>query len=258
MANPATTPTLIQSLQRGLQVVEAISEKGPLTAKSISESTGIVLPTAYHLLRTLIHEDYLCRLADGRYSLGHQLLNVAQLEGRARSHRLMREVMSELSLAARANILIGVVEAGDIVVWSVVDHPCAPRIECWPGMRLPGHATAIGKSILSRMLPIDREGYLRRHPVHRFTSQTKVTARRLTLDAVTGRLAVSDQEFRYGVSCVAAALDGLQGLAAVGAAYSSDRSTRARAEIHDLLVQATVSISNVLPGAGVSKRPVVA
>jgi IclR family acetate operon transcriptional repressor len=258
MPNSATAPTLIQSLQRGLKVVEAINQNGPLTAKSISELTGIVLPTAYHLLRTLIHEDYLCRLADGRYDLGPQLISVAQLESRARTHRLVREVMSELSAETKATVLIGLLEAHEIVAWNVVEHPCAPRIECGPGQRLPGHATAVGKSILSQMPPIEREDYLRRNPLQSFTSQTIATARRVNTDETADHLAFSEQEFMYGVSCVATALDGMHELAAIGASYSSTRSARARAETQELLIGATSSITNILSINSVPRHRVVA
>jgi len=258
MTIPAPTPTLIQSLQRGLHVIEVVTAEGPLTAKSISEQTGIVLPTAYHLLRTLIHEGYLCRLGDGRYGLGRQILSLTQLERRARSHRLIRDVMAELSVAAKASILVGVAGPADIVVRAVVGHPCTPRFDCWPGMSIPGHATAIGKSILLRMTPVELDAYVQQHPLRAYTSQTRVTLRRLRRDTARGAVAICDQEYMYGVSSVAAALDGTEDLAALGAVYSSNRSVRAREEVCDLLTEAAARISSVAPGVDVLTRSIVA
>ncbi len=254
----APTPTLIQSLQRGLHVIEVVTAQGPLTAKSISAQTGIVLPTAYHLLRTLVHEGYVRRLADGRYDLGRQMLSVTQLERRARSHRLIREVMSELSTVTKASILIGVAEPANIVVRALVDHPSTPQIDCCPGASIPGHATAIGKSILLRMTPVELDAYLERNPMQMFTSQTRVTLRRLRREATKSAVVVCDQEYMYGISSMATALGGSDDLAALGAVYPSSRSVRARERLCDLLTDAATQISNVAPGVRVLSRPIVA
>jgi IclR family transcriptional regulator, acetate operon repressor len=238
-----TTPTLIQSLQRGLKVIEAITDNGPLTAKSVSASTGIVLPTAYHLLRTLIHEGYLRRLADGRYTLGPQLLSVTQLEGKARRFRLVREVISVLAEETRSHVTIGVLKEEGVVVWTSVDNLGAPPINRGTGTTLPAHATAIGKSILVRMPSTTRGEYVRRHPLRALTSRTCTIADRVIRDLAPGDLARSEQELQYGVSCVAVELSGMGDLAAIGAAYPTTRSPQARAHIEGLLVKAADQIS---------------
>ncbi len=68
MANPEKT--LVRSLQRGLQIINVVAEGGPLHAKQIARTMRLPLPTAYHLLRTLVHDSYLVRLDDGSYLLG--------------------------------------------------------------------------------------------------------------------------------------------------------------------------------------------
>ena len=119
LESSAPSPTLIQSLQRGMHLVAAVTEHGPLTARVLSETTGIVLPTTYHLLRTLVHEGYLRHSAGGQYALGAQLTSVTQLESRARSLRLVREEMSELAQEARVSVSIGVVRGADICYLAV-------------------------------------------------------------------------------------------------------------------------------------------
>lgn len=249
----ATTPTLIQSLQRGLKLVGAITENGPLSAKSISDSTGIVLPTAYHLLRTLIYEEYLRRLADGRYDIGPQLVSVTQLEGRARRHRVVRELMSELAAATRAHVLISTACGGGIVVRSIVEDPRAPRIDCCAGTMIPAHATAIGKSILSRMSPTLRQEHLRHNPLSSYTTQTAATVERLNRDLAKAEpIAYSEQEYLYGVSCVAVGLCGTREIGAVALAYSSSRTSRVRAHNEDLLVQCAERIDKAMFTTGAS------
>lgn len=247
---PAASPTLIQSLQRGLHLVAAVTEHGPLTARALSETAGIALPTTYHLLRTLVHEGYLRRSAAGRYVLGDQLTTVAQLELRARSLRMIREEMSELAAQARSSVSIGVLRGADIVLSQFVVQPCAPRFECWPGMTIPGHATAIGKNILSRMEPQQRVDYLAAHALESHTSQTMTATWRLEQELANSAPTHADQEFRYGITCAAATLKGDGTLAALGAAYASTQAHRLRDRIDDLVSSAAARISDAISLVG--------
>ena len=69
---PRTTPsaTLIGSVQRAMRLLETVAghEHGA-PAKQLARETGLALPTAYHLLRTLVHEGYL-RRDKGLFYLG--------------------------------------------------------------------------------------------------------------------------------------------------------------------------------------------
>jgi DNA-binding IclR family transcriptional regulator len=65
--------SLIRSLQRGLQIINIVALQSPIHAKLVARSAGLSLPTAYHLLRTLVHDGYLSRLPDGTYVLGERL-----------------------------------------------------------------------------------------------------------------------------------------------------------------------------------------
>jgi len=74
MTGQTTGPTLIQSVQRALRLLEMVAEfDGRAQAKELARAAGFTLPTTYHLLRTMTHEGYLQRLDDGGYVLGHRL-----------------------------------------------------------------------------------------------------------------------------------------------------------------------------------------
>lgn len=233
-----------------MHLVAAVIERGPLTARALSESTGIVLPTTYHLLRTLVHEGYLHRSARGLYVLGDQLTSVTQLERRAHSLRLVRAEMTELANRARATVSIGVVHGADIAISQVVMHPVAPRFDCWPGMTIPGHATAIGKNILSRMQPEQRMQYLATHPMESMTSQTLTTMWSLEKDLAAPGTSHSDQQYRYGITCTAAPLVVDGNLSALGAAYATTRCQRLRDQIDDLVASAAARISDAIGLSG--------
>ncbi|WP_372509233.1 helix-turn-helix domain-containing protein [Actinomadura madurae] len=52
---------MVRSLQRGLQLMNAVGEQGPVHAKQLARHTGVPLATVYHLLRTLLHDRYVVR-----------------------------------------------------------------------------------------------------------------------------------------------------------------------------------------------------
>ena len=60
MTEQTTGPTLIQSVQRALRLLEMVAEfDGRAQAKELARAAGFTLPTTYHLLRTMTHEGYL-------------------------------------------------------------------------------------------------------------------------------------------------------------------------------------------------------
>jgi DNA-binding IclR family transcriptional regulator len=71
----ASEPTdLIQSVSRALRVLEQVVQSDrPLPVKVVARRCGLKLSTAYHLVRTLSHEGYLTRQADGSYGIGPQV-----------------------------------------------------------------------------------------------------------------------------------------------------------------------------------------
>ncbi len=67
---PGVAPTLIGSVQHALRLLEAVgAHHGGAPAKQLARETGLPLATAYHLLRTLVHEGYL-RRQQGVFVLG--------------------------------------------------------------------------------------------------------------------------------------------------------------------------------------------
>src|SRR3954470_5257290 len=117
-------PTLIQSVQRALRLIEVIAEHGGRArAKEIARAAGLPLGTTYHLLRTCAHEGWLQRLDDGSYVLGHRI-----------------DVVRESGTAAR-----GVPTPGPR--WSGCATPSAapstwPATRCTTSLRAPSSSAA--------------------------------------------------------------------------------------------------------------------
>ncbi|MBB3664513.1 DNA-binding IclR family transcriptional regulator [Prauserella sediminis] len=63
--------TVLQTLARGLSVLEAVAERnGSATPKSLARQLGLKQATCYHLLRTLRAEGYVIRLPGGQFDVG--------------------------------------------------------------------------------------------------------------------------------------------------------------------------------------------
>jgi IclR family transcriptional regulator, acetate operon repressor len=209
-------PTLIQSVQRALRLLEVLAEHdGRARAKELARAAGLPLATTYHLLRTCAHEGWLQRLDDGSYVLGHRIDVVREHGTVARGVAHARPAMEWLRDELGGAVYLARYVDGEIVVSEIVDSARAPRIDLWVGIHDAGHATALGKCILGQLSDGDRLDYLARHPMHDLTPRTVVDHRRLRLPAA-GEVAVDDEEYAIGVCCLAAAVTSGDGTGAVG------------------------------------------
>ncbi|MGH3801418.1 MAG: IclR family transcriptional regulator [Pseudonocardiaceae bacterium] len=198
-------PTLIQSVQRALRLLEVVADhEGRGQAKELARAAGFTLPTTYHLLRTLTHEGYLQRIDDGGYVLGHRLDVVLQHGGAARAVAQARPPLEWLRDELGSAVYLARYDDGEIVILDIVDSPKAPRIDLWVGIHDSAHATALGKSILGQLCADDRDGYLSSHPLHALTRNTVVNPGRLR-DALPGpaALALDNEEYAVGIGCLA-------------------------------------------------------
>ncbi len=206
MTEQTTGPTLIQSVQRALRLLEMVAEfDGRAQAKELARAAGFTLPTTYHLLRTMTHEGYLQRLDDGGYVLGHRLDVVLRHGRAARAVAQARPALEWLRDELNSAVYLARYEDGEVVILDIVDSAKAPRIDLWVGIHDAAHATAIGKCILGQLCPDEQEGYLSSHPLHQLTRHTVVNPVRLRErlpdpDAV----AMDNEEYAIGIGCLAA------------------------------------------------------
>ena len=219
-------PTLIQSVQRALRLIEAVSAlDGRAQAKELARSVGLTLSTTYHLLRTLTHEGYLRRLDDGSYVLGPALTQVATQDRMAGVLARARPTMQGLRDELRVPVYLALYHDGEIAVVEIVDSPKVPSIDLWVGIHDSAHATALGKCILAALDEADRRDYLSRHPLHQLTRRTVTDARTLEQEIHQSvGVARDDEEYAVGVRCLAAPVVTPEMTGAVAVARRQTRS----------------------------------
>jgi IclR family acetate operon transcriptional repressor len=246
----AGRPTLIQSVQRALRLLEVLAEHGGRArAKELARATGLPLATTYHLLRTCTHEGWLQRLDDGSYVLGHRIDVVREHGTAARGVAHARPALEWLRDELGGAVYLARYVDGEIVVGEIVDSPRAPRIDLWVGVHDAGHATALGKSILGQLPAGERDDYLARHPLHDLTPRTIVDRRRLRLPG-PGDVAVDDGEYAVGVCCLAAPVRTPGAIGAVGVVSSP--SAVGLADTHRTVMAGAGRVSRALALGGMA------
>ncbi|MET9830316.1 IclR family transcriptional regulator [Streptomyces sp. NPDC006385] len=242
-------PTLINSVQRAFRLLEAVSaHENGAPAKQLARETGLPLATAYHLLRTLVHDGYVRKLDDGGFILGDRLQTL-HTAGRtqallSRIRPTLAALRDELSTATYLTFY----EDGEIRVAEIVDGPRAPRVDLWVGFEDAGHATALGKSVLRELDDEARKDYLSRHTLADLTPRTITRTPELLrrLDTSPMAPAVTDlEEYSLGTVCVAVPVYSGTTLGSLGVSLRADRLSRLE-EIRARLIPTASRVSRGL------------
>ncbi|MDX3525619.1 IclR family transcriptional regulator [Streptomyces sp. ID05-39B] len=232
-------PTLITSVQRAFRLLEAVgAHDNGAPAKQLARETGLPLATAYHLLRTLVHDGYVRKLEDGGFVMGDK---IQTLRSTGRGQALLSRVRPTLAalrdeLATAAYLTF--YEEGEIRVAQIVDGPRTPRVDLWVGFEDAGHATALGKSVLRELDDAARREYLSRHHLSDLTPRTITSSPELLrrLDSAPMAPAVTDmEEYALGTVCVAVPVYSGDTLGSIGVSLPVDRMPRLR-EIRERLI----------------------
>ncbi|MDX3800254.1 IclR family transcriptional regulator [Streptomyces sp. AK04-3B] len=242
-------PTLITSVQRAFRLLEVVSaHENGAPAKQLARESGLPLATAYHLLRTLVHDGYLQKLQDGGFILGDRLQTLHTAgRGQALLSRVrptLAALRDELTTAAYLTFY----EEGEIRVAEIVDGPRTPRVDLWVGFEDAGHATALGKSVLREMDDDARRDYLSRHQLADLTPRTITSAPELIrrLDASPVAPAVTDlEEYALGTVCVAVPVYSGDIIGSLGVSLPADRLSRIE-QVRDRLIPTANRVTRTL------------
>lgn len=198
--------TLIGSVQRAMRLLEAVSARDQgAPAKQLAREAGLALPTAYHLLRTLVHEGYL-RRDKGLFFLGDAAERLSSSGAQQKRRSTVSETLARWRDAIGAPVYYAVYREGEIEVMCVADTPATPAVEEWADFRETGHAHAIGQCLLSQLDEKSRRDHLARYPVRSLTPYTvRDDDRLLRRLERTARMepVIERQEYALGAVCAA-------------------------------------------------------
>jgi len=149
----------LQTLERGLSVLELLAREGPLSVGSVAEAMDLHRSIVYRLLRTLEHRGFAERDAKGHYRLG---LAMAAL-GQAVRPDLQTAALPELTeLADRTGCtaFVAVPSGAEAITLVTVEPPRAgAQVVYRPGRQHPLPRGAPGLAILAALpsQPDERE-----------------------------------------------------------------------------------------------------
>ncbi|MFB7938915.1 IclR family transcriptional regulator [Streptomyces sp. NPDC127049] len=225
-----TAPTLIQSVRRAVRLLDELERRGGAgSAKQLAREALLPLPTAYHLLRTLVHEG-LIRNDNGVYTLVAPLRRDTGPTVHEPALRIQAWV-NTLSLDLDAAVYFVQYRDGEVELGAVSDNPARPPVREWADFRATAHAHAAGQSLLLQLEPEQRGDHLSRHPVTALTPHTVEVRRDFErrLAALPRRLPVLEhQEYALGTACAAVPITVGAETAAVALSIPASEGARLR------------------------------
>lgn len=235
---------------RLLESVAAHENGAP--AKQLARETGLALPTAYHLLRTLVHEGYL-RRDNGLFFLGEAAERLGSGARQQKRRSTVAEALTHWRDALGVPVYLARYRDGEIEVLCVADSPRAPAVEELADFRETAHAHAIGQCLLAQLDEEGRRDHLDRHPVRSVTPYTVRDSATLLrrLERLGHAASVLERE-EYALGTVCAAIPITLGATAATMAISlpahqahrlPDAARRLQREAGRLLGALVVSIS---------------
>lgn len=254
MAEGPERRDFVQSLERGLAVIQAFSEHTPsLTLGEVTEATGLSRPTARRILLTLQGLGYV-RCEGRRFfltpkvlSLGYAYLSSLSLTDVAHPH------MEHLVEQTRESSSMATLDDTEIVYIARVPTRRIMSIMLAVGSRLPAYATSMGRVLLAGLSPPELDQYFARADLRPLTPQTVTSEHALgrILDDVRDHgWALVDQELEEGVRSIAAPVRDASGRVVAGLNSSSHAGRVSIETLRDrftpLLLEAAKRISQDL------------
>ncbi len=154
MAGRGTGPDFVESLARGLDVIEALGHPGgALTLAEVAASADLARPTARRLLLTLQELGYV-RLSEGAYSLTPQVLRLGTAYvGSLGLWDLARPHLEQLVGTTGESSSMAQLDGSDIVYVARVSVPKIIALRVEIGTRFPAAQTSQGKVLLAALPP---------------------------------------------------------------------------------------------------------
>lgn len=231
---PAESSDYINSLARGLSVINAFSAENPqLTLSEVAEAAGLARATARRILLTLVALGYAEQrgrsfsLLPKTLDLGYAYLSSLRLPNLAEPY--MEKLVADVHESSSMSVLDG----HDVIYVARVPTSRIMTISLVVGSRLPAYPTSMGRVLLAGLSEEELIQYMASVKLAPLTSRTITDPERLLTVIKRVRVqgyALVDQELEDGVRSVAAPIIGSRGrvLAALNTSCHASRTDLAR------------------------------
>jgi len=163
-----------KTLAKALEVLEAFSaNQDTWGVRELSREVEINPATVYRILQTLKNKGYLEQNEDQSYSLGPQVLKLANLySARNPLPAIAKKVFESFADRFEHNLYLGMLNQFEVIYLAVLDGRGPIKIAVEPGLSLPLHSNAMGKVLLAFEDKEFIEKFLENNQLKTFTART--------------------------------------------------------------------------------------
>lgn len=225
----------LQTLEKGLNVIEAFDGHDHLTISSAAKLTNISRPTARRVLITLVNLGY-AQMLDNRFYLTPKVLSLGYSYMTARdSWEITTTLLRELSKKTNESSSIAKLVGEEIVYIGRVPANKIMKISLNIGTHLPAYATSMGKLLLAQKSEAELREYFATAKLVALTPYTvyKEDELREEFKVIRGRgWAISEDQLEIGLVSIAAPIRNMRGeiIAAINCSANSMQTTRQEVE----------------------------
>ena len=240
-----------------LRLLEQLSHFDRIGVTRLARHLEVPVPTAYRMLRALVHTGYVEQLPESKeYRL---TLKLFELGSRVASRTTLRDLAAveverlaqQTGLAANVSVLVD----ADVLYLAQVKTEELLAVNLTPGSRAPATCTAMGKAMLAveyrEVRAVVGPGPYPPRTEHSITTYDALLSELAAVQRVG--YAVDRQELTLGVWCVAAPVLGLrqtQPAAVSVSAYRPQLDLAEEERLGKLVIAAASRISDRLGGLG--------
>ena len=242
---PRPGGTRVQAVSRANALLMLVAtNRTDGSGRALAEAAGLAVPTAHHLLSTLVADGMLAKNAQARYSLGPKVaVLVDALERDSQTPGYLAAGLDRLAAATGETSYVAAWRQGEIRLLGLREGRLPVRVAVSMGAAYTdAHARASGKLLLAYAGDEQRERYLATHPLRAVTARSLTSAE--AMEAALARVrddgyATDEEEFLEGVCCVSAAVfDDDVLIAAYSVSVPSARFAERRADLIDAVTAA--------------------
>jgi IclR family KDG regulon transcriptional repressor len=230
-AEDRTPRRVVQSLQRGLEIMTFVAEAGsPVKLQDIVRHFGIDKASAFRLLGTLEVQGFVRKHpVDKSYLVGGKLLQwISSPRHDQQLMQLARPHLERLAQGSRESSHLAVLTGTRVTLIDVVPPDALVAIKHSVGSTVEMYCSAVGKALLAYMPAELQNRLIADIEFRRFTTRTIMEAGKLRdeLEVVrkTGH-ALDDAEYNDWIFCIAAPILDARGLAVASLGLSVFKPT---------------------------------
>ncbi|WP_319405734.1 IclR family transcriptional regulator [uncultured Desulfosarcina sp.] len=198
----------ITSLEKGIKILEFLSEQGPLTVSEVGVLLSIHRSASHRFLATLRDLGYVEKNDDNRYQLTTRILRMGErVVRRFEIKKDARKYMQILSKVFNETVNLGCLDDGEVLHLDKIDSPEILRIDSTLWSKAPAYCTGLGKAILSHLTEPELNDYLSRTKLIPHGPKTILLKKKLREElqkTFTRGYAIDDEELALGLRCVGA------------------------------------------------------